>query len=311
MRPLAWHDLPTIYHHRHEVLPLNSALALTRGNPVGITAAIRQLHPRRGSFIGVSDAPKAPSAIGQISYDLGERSARISFLMPRSAFKSSNLADLLEGLAAQAGEWGAFNLLAEVEEINPAFDKLREIGFSVYAWQRIWKCPQAPENLPDLWQPVIAENDIIVRSMYQSVLPPLVLSAEPAPEKPQGLLYRLDGEVMGFVDVCHGPNGIFLLPLFYPAAGNPQDAINSLACHLSRPLSQPIFLAVRSYQGWVEEAMEGLQWQPAPRQALLVKRLAISQRVNVPNHAHAVIEQHRAEPTTPIIGYVHPEGKEN
>jgi len=37
----------------------------------------------------------------------------------------------------QAGDWGAFHILAEVDESSDAYRALRMAGFSVYAWQRL------------------------------------------------------------------------------------------------------------------------------------------------------------------------------
>ena len=74
-----------------------------------------------------------------MQYTAGDRSAHIVFLMPDEGLNQPELAGLLENLAVQAGQWGAFHLLAEVEENSCAMDGLRRSGFSVYAWQRIWK----------------------------------------------------------------------------------------------------------------------------------------------------------------------------
>jgi len=45
---------------------------------------------------------------------------------------------LIEHLTAQAGEWQAFHVIAEVDETSEVFIALRKAGFAVYAWQRVW-----------------------------------------------------------------------------------------------------------------------------------------------------------------------------
>ena len=48
------------------------------------------------------------------------------------------LPELVEHLVVQVGEWGAFHVIAEIDETSDAFPALRQAGFSVYAWQRMW-----------------------------------------------------------------------------------------------------------------------------------------------------------------------------
>ncbi len=66
--------------------------------------------------------------------------------MPEEGLNQPGMTNLLEHLAAQAGAWGAFHLLAEIEESSLALEGLRRSGFSVYAWQHIWKYTASSEN---------------------------------------------------------------------------------------------------------------------------------------------------------------------
>ena len=180
-----WQDLWTLYRYRRQVLNLDSALALTRGSPFGPSAMLAHLRPERGSFTGIVTSERSPSLIGQVRYTMGEHSARLTCVMPHSALSAPDMPILLEGLAAQAGGWGAYHLLAELEETSPLFENMRKAGFSVYAWQRIWRLtppPKGARNGSKSWQPVSSTDEIGVRSLYQYLVPPLVQSAEPLPE---------------------------------------------------------------------------------------------------------------------------------
>jgi len=286
---------------------LDSALALTRGNPAGPLAMLAQMRPECGSFTGVvPPANGEPPLIGQMIYVSGERSARLSFMAPDNASQAAGLPALFEGLANQAGEWGAFNLLAEVEELAPIFENLRRSGFCVYAWQRIWQLPplgSGEGRPPNHWKPASPADEFAIRSLYQSLVPPLVQSAEPlSPRTPQGLVYHQEGEVLAYAEGVGGPRGIYLQPVIHPAAECVPNLLDDLPYALPiHFFGRPVYFAIRSYQAWLESAMEEMHARVTPRQALFVKHLMSAQRVPVTNKRLGVLEQHQVEPTAPMI----------
>jgi hypothetical protein len=291
------------------VLCLDSTRLLTRGSPVGPTALLDHLHPTRGVYTEVTPSCDGyPPLIGQMHYHMGQRSAHLSFIMPVSASSSPGLIALLERLAWQAGEWGAFNVRGDVDEHSPAFEGLRRAGFIVYAWQRIWKLPE-PDSSNRVksaqWQPAASGDELSIRNLYQALVPPLVQSAEPLPEhRIQGLVYRQQGEVHAYVETIYGPSGIYILPLIHPDVNNVIELLNNLPNNLLSRIKRPVYLAVRSYQGWLDAPLEELKWQAAPRQALMVKHLAVGQRVLQTNHLRVVLEGRQVEPTAPMVNNI-------
>lgn len=272
---------------------------------MGLSAALAQLHPARGTFTGVAQADvKSPVLIGQMTYTAGNRSARLAFMAPGSAAASPVLTNLLEGLAWQAGDWGAFHLLGEVDELSPLFEALRRTGFSVYAWQRIWRleAPTADGHEPSAWQPVMPVDEPAVRSLFQNLVPPLVQSAEPLPNRRlHGLVYRQNGEIIGYVDGVQGPYGVFLHPVVHPDLTDACDLVQSLVRSQQRP-GRPVYLAIRSYQSWLEPTLADLPAESTPRHALLVKHLATLQRV--PLTARLGVEKRSSEvPTASIVNH--------
>jgi hypothetical protein len=277
---------------------------LTRGNPAGISAGLAGLHPARGSYTGVASSERDGSILlGQVTYELGTRSAHLSFVAPGSQTGSFALVSLLEGLAYQAGEWGAFHLLGEVDELSPAFEAMRRAGFSVYAWQRIWELPLevAAGKGTSPWQPVDVECEQSVRSLFQVVVPPLVQSAEPLPNRRlRGLIYRKGADILAYVEGAFGPRGIYLYPLIHPDLEDVAGLLRTLPQALAPLLGRPVYLTVRSYQAWMEAALGDLDTHCAPRQALMVKHLTLGQRV--PLNAHLVqIEGRQAEPAKTMV----------
>jgi len=290
-------------------------MGLTQGNPVGPLALLSRLNPSVESYTGFCPANDGkPPLIGHMQYPEGERSARILFLMPEEGFDQPELASLLEHLAMQAGAWGAFHLLAEVEENSNALEGLRRSGFSVYAWQRIWKyTPKgipAPANTPSNgparngnspWQPATGIDEISIRSLYQALVPPLVQAAEPlSMQRLTGWVYRQEGEIMAYVEGAYGPRGIYLQPLIHPAVENVSQVMSSLLARQPTLLGRPVYLAIRSYQAWLETIMRDQEVEVGPRQALLVKHLVLHQRA-AQLARHSVLEKYSTEPTAPMM----------
>jgi hypothetical protein len=63
--------------------------------------------------------------------------------------------------------------------------------------------------------------------------------------------------------------------------------------------NRPLYICIRSYQSWLESAVEALGAQPGPRQAVMVRHLTLTQRVKQAYPVSAIKNSH-AEPTAPI-----------
>lgn len=305
VRVFAWHHLFTLYRYRRQILPLDSEMFLTHGSPVSPAAILVNLNPANGIDLRVGTSSNGgPSLIGQMRYTPGERSAHLSFLAPDSACDSPALPYLLDYFAARAGERGAFHLLAELEERHPAFEALRRVGYSVYAWQRIWEFPAAGETRGhemQHWRYARPVDEQAVRSLYQSLVPPLVQAAEPlSGHISKGLVYRERDEIMAFVEGVYGPKGIYLYPIIHPDAVNVHALLADLLHNLPMRLGRPVYLSVRSYQSWLETSLQQMDGQYTPRQALMVKHLVSAQRVESLQSRLAVLENRQAEPTVSI-----------
>ena len=58
-------DLPSLSSYRRDVLPLDSARILTRGNPLGALAMLSYLNPRRHIYTAVA-VEDGESLMGQV-----------------------------------------------------------------------------------------------------------------------------------------------------------------------------------------------------------------------------------------------------
>jgi len=292
---------------------MDTALALTRGSPLGPWAILSKLRLEQGSYTAIlRPGGGKPPLIGQIHYNSGDRAARIAYLLPVRSLESPDLGRLLENLAYAAAQSGALSLLAEVEETSPVLEQLRRCGFGLYAWQRIWKIDKslAANDVPKLWEPVSDLDWIAIRSLFQSLVPPLVQSAEPpADHTNQGYVYEKKGELLGYIDANYGPQGIYLQPLIHPASEEVPLLLRSFLANLPFHLGRPAYFSIRSYQAWLENSLAELNAESSERQALLVKHLAVAQRAPayatrngvLEKHQPAMVDTHGGETTLPLL----------
>jgi hypothetical protein len=273
IRPLDLLDIPLLSHYRRDVLPLYSARILTRGNPLGAMAMLSYLNPRRMIYTAIA-AENGESLMGQVILNGDENSARLTFLAPKENLHNLSLS-LLDHLTKQAGEWGAFHLLAEVDENSPVFRSLRQAGFAMYAWQRVWKLPKQERAVEEsVWREAGEGDWPAVQSLHGQIVPALIQPVDALPKQVSGLVCRPGGILQAHVTVSSGPAGVWIQPLVPPDSGCGPERLAGLSGWGNRP----VYVCVRSYQAWLETVLEDLGAEAGPRQAVMVRRLAKLQK---------------------------------
>lgn len=272
IRPLDLRDLPTLYRFRDEAVGLDAARTLTRGSPLGAAGLMAYVNPARHIYAAVADGDGV-AVLGGIIHTLGETFAKLLYIAPSSRLDHPDLPALIENLSAEAGPWGAFHVIAEVEETSQAFLALRRAGFSVYAWQRMWDVSKLNgEQYKGRWNRTASVQLTAVQSLYQQIVPPLLHPVEPMPKRTTGFICN-EG-VKCYVNLSAGVNGIALSPLIHPEASEVGPKLKSLVGTLPGRRGRPVYLCVRSYQAWLEPVLADLGASAGPRQAVMVKHLA-------------------------------------
>jgi hypothetical protein len=273
VRPLALLDLPYIYSFRDEAVGLDTARTLTRGNPLGAVGLMSYVNPSRHIYSAIANEEEKESVLGGIIHTPDETFAKLYYLAPASQLDHPYLPDLIETLSVQAGMWGAFHVLAEVDETGDAFVPLRKAGFSVYAWQRMWDISEIAESTSSFaWSRVKSDHLHSVQNLYHQIVPPLLHPVEPQPRKPLGWMCNEGAKC--YVSVAHGVYGIVLTPLIHPEATDVSAKLSSLIGSLPDRRNRPVYVCVRSYQAWIEPVLADLGAKPGGRQAVMVKHLA-------------------------------------
>lgn len=272
IRPLAIFDLPYLYSFRDQAIGLDTARTLTRGNPLGAVGLFAYVNPARHIYSAITNGG-GQTVLAGIIHSRSEAFAKLLFIAPSAQLDHPDLPHLIENLSAQAGEWGAFHVLAEVDETSNAFVALRRAGFSVYAWQRMWDVSRITEDSQSfVWTRVKTIHLPSVQSLYHQIVPPLLQPVEPHPKTALG--WMCNEGVKCYVSANQGVYGIVLAPLIHPEATNVSEKLVSLIQHLPDRRNRPVYICVRSYQAWLEPVLADLGAQGGDRQAVMVKHLA-------------------------------------
>lgn len=305
IRPFDWRDLPLLYRYRQSGIFLDSALSLTQGSilvPVG--AILSYFAPATGIFTYFcdhSDQQEAP-LLGQVKHSSGASSARLSFLAPETLLESSSLPVLLDQVAYQIGVRGAFHVLAEVNESSKAFEVLRQAGFAIYARQHILVLRGLASGETELsdWHACNEREIPGVLALYNELVPGLVQQIEPPPkDHPRGMVYHQGGEIKAYVELKYGMRGVWVQPYVHPDVEDFVGKLGRLLRSLTNRRSRPVYVCVRSYQSWLENAVQETGAESFIHQAVLVRHLAITKKA-AEAYKLPAMNGTQAEPTAPF-----------
>jgi hypothetical protein len=305
VRPFDWRDLPTLHRFRNNCVFLDSALVLTRGPifvPTGALLSTLAYATGIYTFVVQDGNAAVPPMFGQASHVAGQVSAQMSYLAPREAVDVAPVVSLVERLLRSVGEGGAHHIIAEVEEQSDALSILRQAHFGIYARQRIWQLDGNSKggSLPKGWRSAGKHDEAAIRFLYANLVPGLVQQVEALPDgRVRGLVYYRGTEMLAFVDLEYGLSGILAHPFIHPDAEDVAGTLAELLRSIPDFYSRPVFVRVRSYQSWLERVLEKHDAQLKLVQAVMVRHLAVKQRVTqslkVP-----VMNGSTPEPTVPV-----------
>jgi len=305
IRPFGLRDLALLRSYLNRGLFLDSTRVLIHGTsliPLGALLSFLSPSTRMFTYRCENTTENGMPLIGQLTFTPGASYARLSFLAPENAMAQPELSALADYMAMQMGDHGAFHILADVDESSQVFQSLHRSGFAIYARQRIWRLEGqlVGEKDPVTWRACRSRDSIGVRSLYCYVVPGLVQQVEPLPKRNlKGVVHYKGGDLLAFVEMKYGRNGIWVQPFIHPDSVGFERTLFNLLYDLPGRGSRPLYICVRSYQSWLESAIEKMGAQPGPQQAMMVRHLTLTRRVNQ-SYPLPAINGTRAEPTAPI-----------
>jgi hypothetical protein len=286
VRQFDWRDLQTLRRYRRECIFLDSALLLTRGSGQLTGALFSYLAPSLGIFTCILNGEKTPNGrmIGQFLHPAGTSFAHLTFLAPQTALESCSISPLVEYMMVLSGERGALRLLADVDEQSQVFEALRKCGFIVYSRQCIWQLAagRPVQAHPTGWRLLTDQDMIPARNLYYNLVPGLVQQIEPFSQSkaalPRGMVNYKNGELLAFVELKYGQYGVWVQPFIHPDAEDVQEILLDLLEKIPDHHSRPIYICIRSYQSWLELAIDALGGKARGREAVMARQLVTPQR---------------------------------
>jgi hypothetical protein len=284
VRHFDWRDLSGLRRWQHEAVFMDSSLVLTRGPLVMQGALFSYLAPSSGIYTAVSDASDLGNPVfGQAMQQSESPFAHLTFITPDTGMESSALPELLEFLVTLSGGNGALRLLADVDEQTQTYQALRRAGFAIYTRQRIWQLTGRPIGpaIAAEWRWARSRDLVNIRSLYTNLVPGLVQQVEPYPNsRPRGMVLYHNGDLLAFVEIKSGSRGVWAQPFVHPDAPDLSELFVDLVQKIPYRHSRPLYICVRSYQSWLDSAVEDLGAEAGPRQAVMVKHLALAQKAS-------------------------------
>lgn len=192
---------------------------------------------------------------------------------------------LFDAMTRDAGKHGAHILLAEIDESGPLFETLRRCNFSVYSRQDIWRL--APEQILPAATTTPAEvslqtpaDALDIQNLCGHVLPSMIQQITPLPCSEAGFIYRADDRLLSYIALSEGKQGLYLLPFMHEDL-SVREAMSILAgalCRLDATTRLPVYVCVRRYQYWLEDALRRLNFELHAQQAVMVRHITAGVR---------------------------------
>ncbi len=217
--------------------------------------------------------------VGQFRLKPDVNQARIVYVAPGLDYGMDDTPwlNVLDAMTAEAGKRGAYMISAEIDEHLDLFQTMRISGFSIYARQEIWhRPPEIPLDMPLVGLTRECEADAHgIQLLYSNIVPRLVQQIAIPPTHSQGLIYRKKERIEGYIAVSEGKYGIYLMPYLHPDVFSEAASIIASAIHYADHHDRvPVYVCVRRYQDWLEDALVDLGFEPLTRQALMVRHIA-------------------------------------
>ena len=276
-------DLPLTLRLKQNAIVLHSELGLIEDARGQYSALLSNIVFPRGLHTLLAHVDDK-DVVGQFRYRQGEANAHLVYLAPTLAEGESDTIwlHMLDSMAEQAGRGGAQTLVGEVDLRHQLFETMRRAGYAVYSRQVVWQRDPLRGGLapsPLTVTPESADDGVGIAALLGCTIPRIMQSVMgPSPDM-RGLVYRRDGQVEAYLAYSEGKHGVYLLPFVHPEVlSEAPDILAAAVQNIDRCRKLPIYICVRGYQGWLENAARDLGFAPLLEQAVMVKHLTAGVR---------------------------------
>jgi hypothetical protein len=129
------------------------------------------------------------------------------------------------------------------------------------------------------WRMLVDEDLIAIRNLYSNLVSGLVQQIEPfSVRKPRGMVYYRSGELLGYVALKQGREGIWMLPFIHPDAQEIPNLLIDMVQRIPNRTDRPVYMCIRTNQSWLEPLIEELGAKSVAKQAVLARPLVVQQK---------------------------------
>lgn len=209
--------------------------------------------------------------------------------------------DLLEHLSLVKGDFGLQRIFAKVSEDTGAREIFRQIGFTAYARQAVFRLERLPSSSgpPEglLLRPLEERDALGLQRLHSSITPRPVQQAEGGAQGARDLDRLLpwwkarevreyiladDGEIQAHLCIVIGEQGYWLRIVLRPAVSDQVDRVLSEALlMLSAYPERPVYCGVREYEAGLQGGLEELGFETVTSELLMVKHITVRAKVPV------------------------------
>ena len=276
-------DLPLMLRLKQNAIVLHSELGLTEDARGQSSALLSSIVFPRGLHTLVSQVD-SKDVVGQFRHRPGENNAHIVCLAPTLDEDEDDTIwlHMLDAMAEQAGRNGAHTLVGEVELSHRLFETMRRAGYAVYSRQVIWRHAPVAEALEPAALTLTRETEddqTGIAALLGSTIPRILQTVMGPAADMAGLVYRKEKRIEAYIAYSEGKHGVYLMPYLHPEVlGEAPEIVAAALRQIDRCRKLPIYVCVRGYQGWLENAMLDLGFDPWLEQAVMVKHLTAGVR---------------------------------
>lgn len=276
-------DIPLMLRLKQNAIVLHSEMGLTEDARGQNSALLSSIVFPLGLHTLVAHSENQ-DVVGQLRYRADDVNAHIVYLAPTLDDNEDDgiWLHILDAMAQQAGKIGAQNLVAEVEVSHRLFETMRRSGYSVYSRQVIWKHDPIVADSIQAEVTVTEEtsdDQIGIAALLGCTIPRILQTVMGPSTDMEGLVYRQDGRIEAYIAYSEGKHGVYLIPYLHPdVLSLASEIITAAILKIDRCQKVPIYVSVRGYQGWLENAMLDLTFTPWLEQAVMVKHLTAGVR---------------------------------
>lgn len=276
-------DIPLMLRLKQNAVVLHSELGLTEDAHGQNSPLLSSIVFPRGLHTLMAHVDHQ-NAIGQFRYRQDDVNAHIVYLAPTLEDDEDDAIwlHMLDAMAEQAGKNGAQTLVAEVELSHRLFETMRRAGYAVYSRQVIWRHDPITNELRKPALNVTPENSddqIGIAALLGCTIPRILQTVMGPSTNMDGLVYRKDGCIEAYIACSEGRHGVYLLPYLHTEVlSQAPDIMTAAMLEIERCRKVPVYVSVRGYQGWLENAMLDLDFSPWLEQAVMVKHLTAGVR---------------------------------